>query len=118
MKKYLKPATSLFLLAMLLIISGCASKYTNIQPKPPVKYESLGTVKGTASGTLGVLSTAYNVIPLGLNSRVERAYQKALSKAPGATSLINVTYQESWFWWVIGTTRTVTISGEAIKEAL
>jgi hypothetical protein len=53
---------------------------------------------------------------MGLNSRTDRAYKNALSKAPGATALIDVTYDESWFWWIVGTARTVTISGEAIKE--
>ena len=105
-----------FLIASLLLLSGCASKFTNISPQVPAKYEKLGHVSGSGSGSIGVISTAYNVIPMGLNSRVERAYEDALSKAPGATGLTDVTYQESWFWWIIGTNRTVTISGEAIKE--
>ncbi len=116
MKKYVRYIMLISLCAALALLSGCASKFTEIQSSPPAKYESLGRVTGTASGSIGVLSTAYNVIPMGLNSRVERAYQDALAKAPGATDLINVTYQESWFWWIIGTARTVTISGEAIKE--
>ena len=51
-----------------------------------------------------------------LNSRIDRAYDNALESVPGATALIDVTFEESWFWWVIGTGRTVTVSGEAIKE--
>lgn len=62
-----------------------------------------------------LLSTSYNFIPAMLNERVERAHAEALAKAPGATALMNVTYEEYWFWWVIGTTRCVTISGEAIR---
>jgi len=106
----------LFILFFLLGISGCSSKFTTIQTTPPEKYEKLGSVTGTASGSLGAVSTAYYVIPMGLNSRTDRAYKNALSKAPGATALIDVTYDESWFWWIVGTSRTVTISGEAIKE--
>ncbi|MFT5703569.1 MAG: hypothetical protein ACI9TO_000941 [Rickettsiales bacterium] len=98
------------------LLSNCASRFETIYKTPPAKYEKLGRVSGTASGSLGVVSTAYYAIPMGINSRVSRAYQDALSQAPGATSLIDVTYKESWFWWVIGTGRTVTISGEAIKE--
>ncbi len=114
MNLYLRPLV--LLVFVLLFTSGCSSKFTTLQTTPPEIYENLGPVTGSASGSLGVVSRAYYVIPMGLNSRTARAYNDALSKAPGATSLINVTYDESWFWWIIGTARTVTISGEAIKE--
>lgn len=110
---------SIFVSMMFLIvisILGCASDFTTIAPMPPQKYEKLGHVTGKATGSLGILGTAYYFIPMGLNSRVESAYDKALQSAPGATALIDVTFQETWIWWVIGTARTVTISGEAIKE--
>ena len=95
---------------------GCASGFTTIAPIPPQKYEKLGHVSGTGTGSLGILGTAYYFIPMGLNSRIDSAYDNALKSAPGATALIDVTFEESWFWWIIGTARTVTISGEAIKE--
>jgi hypothetical protein len=95
---------------------GCSSGFKTIVPMPPEKYEKLGPAKGEGSGMLGVISTAYNFIPLGLNSRVESAYDEALKSVPGATALTDVTYQEDWYWLVIGTLRTVTITGEAIKE--
>lgn len=53
---------------------------------------------------------------MGLNSRSDRAYKNAIESVPGATGLINVTYQEDWLWWIIGTSRDVTIKGDAIKE--
>lgn len=110
---------SIFISMMFLFmvsIVGCASGFTTIAPLPPEKYEKLGPVSGTATGSLGILGTAYYFIPMGLNSRVESAYDNALKSAPGATALIDVTFEETWIWWVIGTARTVTISGEAIKE--
>jgi hypothetical protein len=108
-----------FIICMFLLVvflGGCASNFTMIAPTPPQKYEKLGKATGTASGALGMLATAYYFIPLGLNSRVEQAYEEALKSVPGATALIDVTIQESWFWWVLGTSRTVTITGEAIRE--
>jgi hypothetical protein len=75
----------------------------------------LGTTTGQACGSLGIVATAYYAIPMGLNSRVENAYIDALNKVPGASSLINVTMQENWGWWLLGTARCVTITGEAIK---
>lgn len=100
----------------LILLSGCSSHNVVIAPAEPEKYEVLGKAKGKASGSLGVISTAYNFIPMRLNSRTARAYNDAVKSVPGATGLINVTYQEDWFWWVIGTARNVTITGDAIKE--
>lgn len=108
--------TIFFLLAVLIGLTSCSSRLTTIAPKLPEKYEKLGPVKGKASGSLGIVATAYYFIPMGLNDRAERAYKNALTNAPGATALIDVSYQESWYWWLIGTARTVTISGEAIRE--
>lgn len=102
--------------ATLLVLSGCSSHNVTIAPQQPKKYEVLGKAEGSASGSLGVLSTAYNFIPMGLNSRTERAYDNAVKSVPGATGLVNVTYQEDWLWWIIGTSRDVTIKGDAIRE--
>ena len=114
--RYLKTIFTGIIFIFGVSIIGCASDFTTIAPMPPKKYEKLGHVSGKATGSLGILGTAYYFIPMGINSRVESAYDNALKSAPGATALIDVTYEESWVWWVIGTARTVTISGEAIKE--
>jgi hypothetical protein len=98
------------------ILMSCSTGSKTIMPTPPEKYEKLGDAEGTGSGMLGVISTAYNFIPMGLNTRIESAYDEALKKVPGATALTNVTYQENWYWLGIGTLRTVTITGEAIRE--
>jgi hypothetical protein len=96
-------------------LAGCASTFTAVAPAPPDRYSVLGKATGSACGSLGILSTDANFIPMGLNSRVERAYQRALASVPGATGLVNVTLHEDWMWWVIGTARCVTVSGEAVK---
>ena len=98
-----------------LLSSGCAGPLVKVAPLPPAKYERLGHAKGSACGTLGIVSTAYYVIPIMLGSRVERAYQEALGRVPGATGLVDVKLSESWFWWVLATTRCMTIEGEAIR---
>jgi hypothetical protein len=107
-------------LAMTLVAAsmaaGCSSGKTMIFPNPPKNFEVMGHAEGSASGSLGVITPAYNFIPMGLNGRTQRAYDAALARIPGATSMINVTIEESWWWWVIGTGRTVTITGDAIRE--
>ena len=98
-----------------LVLAGCASELTTVAPATHAGYQDLGPAKGSACGSLLVIATAYNFIPAGLNSRVERAYGDALQSVPGATSLINVNMQEDWYWFLLGTMRCVTITGEAVK---
>ena len=101
--------------SLLLALSACSSDPINIAPLPPVKYEILGKAEGQACGSLGLLATAYNFVPMGINGRVENAYKAALDSVPGATSLVNVEVSETWVWWVIGTMRCTTIKGDAVK---
>jgi uncharacterized protein YceK len=101
--------------AFAFLMAGCASGFTTVSPKPPQQYSRLGNATGTACGSLGILSLPYYFIPMGLNSRVERAYNNAVASVPEATGLIDVTIQEKWTSWIIATTHCVTISGEAIK---
>src|SRR5574342_704992 len=102
-------------LAIAALLAGCESVPVNVAPAPPPKFERLGAASGEACGSLGILFNYAYVIPIGLNDRVERAYQRAVASVPGATALINVTYEEDWYWWFIGTARCVTVSGEAIR---
>lgn len=101
---------------VVIFLCGCSSTYTMISATPPNHYEVLGVTEGSATGSLGIVSTAYYAIPMGLNSRTERAYARAIAKVPEATGLIDVSYDEAWAWWLVGTARTVTIKGTAIKE--
>lgn len=103
------------LLLLALSLTACTSGTVAISRPPLDSHERLGRTEGSACGTMGLLWTAYNFFPIMLNSRVERAYEDALLKKPGATGLVDVSIEESWFWWVIGTTRCVTIAGEAVK---
>lgn len=109
----LKGGSALLLIALL---SACGSWPHNSAPMPPQKYEVLGPVSGQACGALGFLGTMTNFIPMGLASRQERAYQDALAKAPGATSLINVEMSEDWAWVIFASTKCTNIQGTAIKE--
>ncbi|MDQ1263375.1 MAG: hypothetical protein QG559_376 [Campylobacterota bacterium] len=109
-------------LKMLLVVGfgvlfiGCSSREVVLEQVPPKNYEVIGKAEGSGNGSLGLLGTAYYFVPMGLNTRVESAYDDALSSKEGASGIINVTLQEDWFWWVIGTNRKVTITGDAIKE--
>lgn len=97
-------------LLLIGLASGCLSERAMIVAKPHVNAQKLGRVEGTAVG-----SVFQFLIPIGENSRTTRAYNNALAKAPGATALTNVTLQENWYWYYLGTLRVITISGEAVK---
>jgi hypothetical protein len=99
----------------MVLTMGCSSGLIMVGKSPPENYQKLGQAKGEACGTLIIGPTAYNFIPIQLSSRVERAYQNALQSVPGSKSLVDVTLEEYWVWWVIGSTRCVTIRGEAVK---
>ena len=104
------------MILVLLAIAGCASDPVTVAPVPPAKYRILGKATGNACGSIGIVGAAYYFIPMGLNSRVERAYDRAIQSVPGATGLVNVELKDDWFWWLLASTRCTTVSGDAIKE--
>jgi hypothetical protein len=108
-------ARKIVITGILVFITGCASGFTTLAPNPPEASQKLGPASGKACGSMLIGPTIYNFIPIMLDSRMERAYQSALNEVPGSTALVNVTMHEDWYWWVIGTTRCVTITGEAIR---
>jgi len=96
---------------LVVFTAGCRSEMFTLVPTPRVNAQKLGRVEGTAVGSLFMW-----IIPIaGENSRTARAYENALAKAPGATALTDVTFQEDWYWYCLGTLRVVTVSGEAVK---
>lgn len=103
------------LVSLVLLLGACSSGLTRLTQPADVTGERLGPAHGEACGSILIGPTAYNFIPVLLNSRADRAYRQAVASVPGATGLADVTYQESWFWWLIGSTRCVSVSGEAIR---
>ena len=98
------------LIVFAVFFQGCSSTPFNIAPMPPVKYQTLGKA---SSGACGALLIGF--IPIALGSRVEKAYHRALATVPGATALLNTELQENWYWWYLGVSKCVTISGDAIR---
>lgn len=114
-KQSLRCCAVVCLIGATVLLGGCASEFTKVAPQPLEKFEKLGPAEGSACGSLMILATAYNFIPVMLNSRVERAYADAVASVPGATGLVDVTMSEDWYWWLLGTSRCVTIKGEAVR---
>lgn len=94
---------------------GCSSTVM-LAPLPPENYTVLGETDGRACGVLLLGDWYAAVLPIQLSQRVANARAKAIAKVPGATDLINVTVQENWYYWFIGSSRCVTVTGEAIQS--
>jgi hypothetical protein len=93
-----------------MALCACSSAPKIVAPIPPQQFERLGTAKGGACGV-----HLFNIIPINYNSRVQRAYTQTMINVPSATGVINVKYEEDWYYIGIGTMRCVRMTGEAIK---
>lgn len=99
----------------LVMLSGCASPWVAVAPTLPEEYERLGPASGEACGDLYLFTTPTQFYPRHWNERLENAYREAVASVPGATALVDVTYRERWYWWVLASRRCVKFSGEAIR---
>jgi hypothetical protein len=106
---------TLLLLGAAAMLCGCVGEFTTIAPAPPASYAKLGHAHGEACGAILLLDPEYNFIPVQLNGRTANAYRNAVDSVPGATGLVDVTINEHWFWWVVGSSRCTVVEGEAIK---
>ena len=84
--------------------------------QPPERYEVLGDAEGKECGHLLVTySSLYNLVPIGMDTKLERAHAAALASVPGATGLVNVIVSESYFTYLLGNAHCVKIQGQAIR---
>lgn len=88
---------------------GCSSQPARVGPRPPGSYEIVGRSEGGACGLLFL-----GVIPIGVNSRTERAYAEAVHGR--GTGLIDTELQYTW-WFIpyVGTLHCTTIIGTVIR---
>ena len=104
-----------FLLVALLVPSvfmfaGCTSAPLFIHAAPvDESEETLGAVEGKSMGFM-----LFEVIPIGQNTRFQRAYADALSKS-GGTRLVGISIKERWFWAGIGNGYIFKVSGLAVR---
>jgi hypothetical protein len=99
----------------LLLSAGCASDWVNVAPLPPPKYETLGAAEAEACGLRLLALPWHQVLSKGMRTRVRDAYDAAVAGVPGATALIDVTFQERWSYGIILSEHCVAIRGEAIR---
>jgi len=103
-------------LLCVLTLVGCTTEFTTIAPDVRPDAERLGHVRGVAHRHILFGTPTYNIIPLAWSGAVQRAVDRALAQAPGSDALVDVTLEEDWFWWVIGSARTTVLEGDAVKR--
>ena len=100
---------------IMVLTVGCTSRVARVAPPPPPSYRVLGTVHGGACGMM-----LFDVIPLHVNERVERAYGRALARARGATALIDTQLRDRWYTaggiMIAGHVVCTDIVGTAIQD--
>ena len=93
---------------------GCASnplEISTLQNKTSDKdYRVLGPGEG---GAVGIM--LFGFIPIGQNTRFERAYEEAV-KSKGGDRLIDPVITENWFWGMILNGYITKISGTVVKD--
>jgi len=100
----------------LVLLQGCETGFTTIAPEVPTTAAKIGPAQGSASSYMFIAAgTAYYFIPVAWDGRAKAAYDEALASAPGATAVGRVTLEEDWYWWLLGASRVLTVSGEGVK---
>ncbi len=102
-------AAALLLVAGGVAFSGCASSQVRLGPQAGKTYDVIGKGEGNAGGFM-----LFHLIPLGHNTKVQRAYDAAV-KCRNGDALINPTIKESWFWAYVGNGYRTRIEGDVIK---
>ena len=75
-----------------LAFTGCTSRATLVARRPPASAHIVGASRGSACGAV-----LFGIIPLGVNTRVARAYDKALTSAPGSVVLMETWVRDRWY---------------------
>jgi len=99
-----------------LILCACSTEFVTVAPDVSTEAPRLGHVRGVAYSHILFGSPTYNIIPIGWDGRAQRACDEAIGCVPGATGLVDVTLEEDWFWWVIGSARKLVLEGDAVKR--
>lgn len=113
--KTIKQLLSVATIVMLTMwFTGCAGKpitFKSVDPKSYADVKDKGrAITGSASGFQLLL-----LIPIGVNSRHEDAYNQLLAQA-GGDIITDVKIQESWSYAFVGTVYTTTITATAYPK--
>ncbi|MFT7669223.1 MAG: hypothetical protein ACI8X5_001923 [Planctomycetota bacterium] len=94
-----------------LLLASCNSTVLSIPTGAMGPEEQiLGPVEAKVTGIM-----LFQIIPIGQNERFAGAYSEALAQQPGATRLVDVEIEETWWWGYIMNGYGFTVRGTAVK---
>jgi hypothetical protein len=99
-----------------LLLGGCETDFAMVAPEVRASAQRLGPAHGESYRHILFVTPTYNICPIGWGGCVDRAYAEALGTVPGATALADVTVEEDWFWWGLGSARNLNIDGTAVRK--
>ena len=102
-------------LLVLAVATACSSDWVDLSPLPPVPYQKLGPAEGEACAFSFLALPWHQFFQIGASDRLERARTEAIASVPGATSLVDVTLQEKWTYWLLFSRRCAVVRGEAVS---
>lgn len=104
--------TLLFIVAVSMLMGGCAGNPVTLKsfPVKDVSLESARPISAEACGFQLLL-----LIPISINSRLERAYSELAEKA-GRDSIANLSVEEYWRYAFVGTTYCTRLEAVAYKK--
>lgn len=97
--------------AAAVCLAGCSGAFVNVAPTPPARYVTSGEAIGTACGVL-----LFNIIPIQVNDRTERAYKQALQRA-NAEGLLDTTVTDRWYFIYVGGLYCTDVQGVGFRTA-
>ncbi|MEX2208912.1 MAG: hypothetical protein WEF50_22070 [Myxococcota bacterium] len=110
--KYKGITRSAALTTLAVLSAGCTGipyKMAAVEPDL-TKYEILGPASGKGRGFM-----ILNLIPVGQNSKIEKAVETAI-QSKGGDELIDISVQESWFWAYVLNSYAVEVQGTVLKK--
>lgn len=110
----MKAQLTVILLALGLVIGGCAHQTGGIAPSTiplaPGSYKILGEVMGR-----DCVWHLFGLIPLTRSNSTNAAMNKALGRLPGTSALISVSADDYMLWWIVVTQVCTEVRGTAVR---
>ncbi|PJZ54610.1 hypothetical protein [Leptospira adleri] len=102
----------IFFLILVSLLFSCVSTPVFI-PESKIHAQNSNTISIPAYGKeCGFLFFMF--LPIGLSDRSAKAFSKVVAQAEGG-SLSEVTFQESWYWALLGTRYCTTVTAFVTK---
>ncbi len=103
------------LLVLLLVLAGCTHYPGGIAPSTiPLAPGGYTVVKEHVSGS-DCRVALLGILPLSAGNKTSNAIADALSEAPGATALVNVTSDAYSQYWILWSNTCTEARGTAVK---